>query len=281
MRLKATWVVAAASLALLLGPQAAAQSGSDGWQFMVAPYLMGAGLDGSVTLAAFESDVDVPFDQIIDNLDMAFMGHFDMRNERWILSSDIFYVDLGNDKDVAPGTVTAGLKETLFEVAGGLRVTPAFTVLAGARWVDLSTDLRYQGPVVDDRADASASWVDPFVGAHLFVPLAERWQLGVHGDIGGFGVGSELAWQVYADVGWKASDLMTILLGYRAIAMDYEQGSGRDYVNYDLTIAGPQLGAAFTFWAHPGNAGVSARRRGGDDDCPTSNATFLPGPGST
>ena len=232
---------------LVATPPATAQSAGDRWEYTVAPYLIGAGIDGSVTVAAFESDVDVPFDQIIDSLDMAFMGHFDMMSDRWVISSDLLYFDLGHSEDVAQGSVTAGLEETLWEVAGGYRISPSFAVFVGARWVDLSVDLRYSGAIVDESAVVGTDWIDPFVGAHLLAPLADRWWIGLHGDIGGFGVGSDLAWQAYADIGWKASDLLSVILGYRAIDMDYEEGSGRDRFHYDLTIAGPKLGVAFTF----------------------------------
>ena len=244
MRMSAPVALLAGLALVVTAPPAEAQSD---WEFTIAPYLLAAGIDGDMTIAAFESEVDVPFDSIIDSLDMAFMGHFQMRNERWVILSDLFYVDLGDSVDVAEGTLTAGLKETLIEAAGGYRVSPALALLVGARWVGLSTDLKYSGPNVDERADASKSWVDPFVGAHLFAPLSDRWWIGLHGDIGGFGVGSDLAWQAYGDIGWRASKLVTLFVGYRAIDMDYEDGEGIDYFHYDLMIAGPQLGIGFTF----------------------------------
>jgi hypothetical protein len=91
-------------------PQAAAQSGSNGWESAVVPYLVAAGMDGSVTVKGIEADVDVPFGDIIDNLDLAAMVHFDMRNEHWVLMSDLFYVDLEGSNDVALGTATVAIQ---------------------------------------------------------------------------------------------------------------------------------------------------------------------------
>ena len=236
--------VAAVSLAV---PQAAAQSGSNGWEFSIAPYLVAAGMDGSITVKGIEADVDVPFSDIIDKLDFAAMVHFDMRNERWVVTSDLFYVDLEGSNDVALGSATVAVQQTLFEVAGGYRVSPVFTLLAGARWVDLENQIRYTGQVLDEDVSAGKSWIDPFVGVHLMAPLSERWWFGARGDIGGFGVGSDLAWQAYADIGFRASKVVSIILGYRAIAMDYEDGSGRDLFRYDMLIAGPQIAVAFSF----------------------------------
>jgi hypothetical protein len=236
-----------AAVVILSAPQAAAQSGSNDWEFAIVPYLVAAGMDGSITVKGIDADVDVPFSDIIDNLDFAAMAHFEMKNQRWMLSSDLFYVDLEGNNDVALGTASVTVQQTLFEVAGGYRVSPVFTLLAGARWVDLENRIRYTGPILDEDVNAGKSWIDPFVGVHIMAPFAERWWFGAHGDIGGFGVGSELAWQAYADVGFHASKVVSIILGYRAIDMDYEDGSGRDLFRYDMLIAGPQIGVAFSF----------------------------------
>ena len=232
---------------LLVGPPAAAQSSAGGWKFTIAPYAIAAAMDGVTAVKGIEADVDVPFDTILENLDMTFMGHFDMQNERWLLSSDLIYMDLEGDSELANGTATTTVQETVFEVAGGYRVTPAVTLLAGARYVDLGLGLRYTGPNLERDVDASKSWVDPFVGAHLSLPLGEHWWLGVHGDVGGFGIGSELAWHAYANVGFRASDLVSVVVGYRALDMDYEDGSGDDLFRYDVLTAGPQIGVAFRF----------------------------------
>jgi hypothetical protein len=247
MKSRSLLALLAAVVVNLVAPQASAQSSSGGWQFAVAPYLWAAGMDGTMTIAQFEEDFDVPFGDIIENLDLAFMGHFDMRNERWVLSSDLIFVDLESNKDLTEGTATAGLDMTLLEVAGGYRISPAVTLLAGARWVDMDASLGYAGEVVDDGASAGKSWIDPLVGAQVFAPLSERWRIGLRGDVGGFGVGSELTWQAYADIGFKASDLITVFAGYHAIDIDYEDGSGLQLIALDVLVSGPQLGVVFSF----------------------------------
>jgi len=244
---KSLFALFGAAVVTLATPQAVAQSGSNGWEFAIAPYLVAAGMDGSLTVKGIEADVDVPFSDIIDNLDFAAMAHFDMRNERWVVTSDLFYVDLEGSNDVALGTATVAVQQTLFEVAGGYRVSPIVALLAGARWVDLENQIRYTGQILDEEVSAGKSWIDPFVGVHLMKPLSERWWFGARGDIGGFGVGSDLAWQAYADIGFRASKVVSIILGYRAIDMDYEDGSGRDLFRYDMLIAGPQIAVAFSF----------------------------------
>ena len=74
MKPGAVVVAAAAAVILLVPPGAQAQSGPGGWQYAVAPYLWAAGIDGSMTVADREADIDVPFDTILDNLDLLLSG---------------------------------------------------------------------------------------------------------------------------------------------------------------------------------------------------------------
>jgi hypothetical protein len=234
-----------------MAPHAAAQSSSNDWQFSLAPYLWAAGMDGTIGIADLEADVDLAFSDIITDLDFALMGHFDMRNEAWVLSSDVVFVDLGQSVVIVEGpiegTVTANLDLTLIELAGGYRVSPVFTLFVGARWVDMGSSLGYSGDLVEEEIGASASWVDPLIGVHALAPLNNRWWLGIRGDVGGFGVGSELTWQAYADIGFRASKLVSLMLGYHVFDMDYEDGSGLAAADLDVMISGPQLGVVFTF----------------------------------
>lgn len=246
-------VLVAALVVVLVAPFAAAQSSSNEWQFAVAPYLWAAGMDGTLTIGEMEQDIDYPFSDVISDLDFALMGHLDIRNESWVISSDLVFVDLGESEQVdpiEPGdpiTVRAGMDMTLFELAGGYRVTPVFTVLVGGRWVNMKADISATGGLDDQHADASKSWLDPLVGVHAFAPLSDRWWIGLRADVGGFGVGSELTWQAYADIGFQVSELVAIIFGYHALDIDYESGNGLERSEVDLMISGPQIGVAFRF----------------------------------
>lgn len=246
MRAGVALAMAAASIILLIPSGAGAQSERGGWQYAVAPYLWASGMDGTLTIGDRHEDIDVSFSDILDNLDMALMGHFEMKKDHWVLMSELIYVDLGQDEGVAAGTVTANIDLTMIEAIGGYRVSPAVALIGGARWVDMGASLRFSGEM-EQGAEAGESWIDPVVGVHVFAPLSDRWWITARGDVGGFGVGSELAWRAQADVGFKASNLIAIVLGYQAIDIDYEKGNGLQLVGLDVLMSGPQLGVAFTF----------------------------------
>ncbi len=71
--------------------------------------------------------------------------------------------------------------------------------------------------------------------------------MNLRGDIGGFGVGSDFAWQAIATLRWQFSPRTGVGLAYRHLDMDYEDGKGANRFLYDVATSGPALGVVFTF----------------------------------
>jgi hypothetical protein len=80
-------------------------------------------------------------------------------------------------------------------------------------------------------------WWDPFIGLRGRLNLSQKWYLTGRGDLGGFTVGSQLAWQVEAALGYQISRNMFVEVGYRALGMNY-QGNG---LTYDIIAHGAQV----------------------------------------
>ncbi len=93
--------------------------------------------------------------------------------------------------------------------------------------------------------DASESWVDPLIGVRWIWGFVDKWSLVTRGDIGGFGVGSQLSAQGLALIDWQPFKYVSILAGYRGLYQDYEEGSGSDLFKFEATIHGPLLGVNF------------------------------------
>lgn len=100
-------------------------------------------------------------------------------------------------------------------------------------------------------ASADVSWVDPVVGARLRHQLAPGWNLAVSGDVGGFGAGSKFSWQTLATLDWEFCRSKTVtwsgMVGYKALSVDYSQGSGLTHYEYDMTMYGPIFGVTARF----------------------------------
>ena len=71
------------------------------------------------------------------------------------------------------------------------------------------------------------SWVDPIVGVRWGIGWGkyDRWFFMLRSDIGGFGVGSDLAWNLVADFGFRISRVVTVGLGGRYLYTDYSSGT--------------------------------------------------------
>ena len=163
---------------------------------------------------------------------------------------DGLYVNLSDDAKVRVGKVRVrgididgGLELALLEAGAFYRFGEAglsFDALAGARYVSIDVEVK-PGPFPTLSRDKD--WVDPIIGGRFHMSLSERWLLSLRGDIGGFGVGSDLTWNVAAHLGYRLSERTTLAFGYRHLDIDYDSGNRE----LDLEFFGPFLGISFGF----------------------------------
>ena len=225
-------------------PLAPAPAG-DEWQFAFAPYLWLAGLDGQIGLGGRTADVDLDFGDILENLDVGLMGAFEARKGRWILDFDSLWLRLKTRTDydgLFYNTARSRVEEVRLQAMLGYRVLEGPTsidLLAGASYFYLDNELRLGGGPLDElKLGSSEDWCDPVVAVALKHRFGERWFATGRGMIGGFGVGSDLTWQVVAALGYRLSEHFSVLGGYRHLAIDYQSG---DFL-YDAATSGFILG---------------------------------------
>ena len=92
-------------------------------------------------------------------------------------------------------------------------------------------------------ASLAAYWFDPYIGLRGQYNFSKAWYLTGKGDIGGFGVGSELTWQLYGALGCQISRHVYAEAGYRYLYTDYHQNG----FIYDITQSGAQLTIGINF----------------------------------
>lgn len=102
---------------------------------------------------------------------------------------------------------------------------------------------RLNEAIPDTELHASKAWVDPFVGFRGRYNLNDQLYLTGRGDIGGFGVSSESAWNVYGALGIDLSPRTCVELGYRYYQVDYERGA----LDYDVATKGPFIGVRIDY----------------------------------
>lgn len=241
-------------------PQEAAPPVST-WTFSVAPYLWAAGLEGDAGLFGREPvHLDMSFGDIFDNLRFGGMVVAEAHNGTWGFFGDLVYVKTDADASITrtvagvPATLaasveTSSLTATLMgeyrAIASG---AATLDLMAGARiWSvdnEIEAALSAGGPPLADFSGSDGSvWVDPMVGARGRYDINQSWFLTGWGMVGGFGAGSDVTWDVLGAAGYQWNERISIVAGYRALGVDYED----DGFVYDVVQHGPVIGAVFRF----------------------------------
>ena len=225
------------------------------WHYLLQPYAMFPVMDGKIGLGELpEADIHANASDIFSNLQFGAMLYFEAYNDRCALTSDIIYMNLGQDIESKRGIVSgeAGAKQFVWELAGLRKLKPWLEGGIGFRLINLksSLDMIVNATVPGGAGSRSKSiaetWFDPVIIGRIKIP-AEKWLFQLRGDLGGFGIGSDFTWQAQADVGYRFSKLFQLGLSYRYIGIDYEKGSGNDRFLYDVDTFGPSLKFGFHF----------------------------------
>ncbi|HZS17342.1 MAG TPA: hypothetical protein VFA51_05350, partial [Candidatus Udaeobacter sp.] len=86
-------------------------------------------------------------------------------------------------------------------------------------------------------------WFDPYVGLRSRYNFNKTYYTVVRGEIGGFGVGADLMWQVETAIGINLTRSIFTEIGYRALGGTYQD----DGLKFDAVLHGPQITTGITF----------------------------------
>jgi hypothetical protein len=224
----------------------------DEWEFTVAPYIWFAGMSGNVTINGTPSNGDTDFSEIADNLDVGMLGYFSARKGKWGGYVDSMYFEASRSGKSGPTNVTVKQDSTILEAGALYRAYEGYNqdypiatdIYFGARFVDLDTTISSTGAAdVTGRTD----WVDPIIGATHLRDFSEKVTLTASGDVGGFGIGSDLTYSVRVLLGYRFNQYVNGWVGYRYLNIDYDEGYTANKMVYDVALSGPISGASFHF----------------------------------
>ena len=235
------------------------------WQFTVAVPVWIPSVSGSFASGGVDVDVDRDLETLFDSffdvvtdLDFAFVGSFQAQHGPWSFGVEGFGASLGNDIEfkltdgtVADATITAVIASawvgrrilTRPTCLFGSRGCFELDAFAGARW----SYAKYELTLPRRESDDSGSWVDPIGGLDARLGVGRRWVVRVRGDVGGFGVGADLAWWLVPSLEYRFTNLFSLAFGWALMAGDYSEGTGSDRFAWDLSLSGPQLAVGFRF----------------------------------
>jgi hypothetical protein len=217
------------------------------WQVAAAVYLFAPSLEGTVGVGGLPTvDVDASFSDLLDYLDFAFMAVAEARRDRFGIFGDILYTKLSGDATGPGGLLNASLTNQMIigTLMGEYRVAEwgktSVDLMAGGRVWGVSNEISISGI---GSAEVDEYWVDPMIGVKSRVQGASPWYLTGWAMIGGFGVSSDIDWDLFGGVGYEITDRISLVGGYRGIGVDYSS----DGFVFDVIEHGPILGGVFRF----------------------------------
>lgn len=266
-------LAAAFALILLAVPPAAAQDGFPGdktrdqWTNDFVVYMWAVNQDADLTVGRIYTPLDASFGDLFDIMKFAASAHYEGRKGSWGFMLDGSYTKLGED-DIPviegpggeiPTLLTADYRWKIYRGEAALMFSPAdfgasrIDVLGGVRYTKQDLDLNFDTPLPVEPSERGfdEDWFDPFIGGRFGIGFGHqnRWIFLLRSDIGGFGIGSDFAFNALANFGYRISRVIYVSLGGRYMYTDYERGTARttDYFAYEGEEVGLLLGLGFRF----------------------------------
>jgi hypothetical protein len=220
----------------------------DGWHFVVAPYLWLPWMYGTAGAFGHDTHVYATPGDIFSHFRFGLMGLVEADHKRIVLPLDIIWARLGDDKALPfPNLLatTADVKVDMFILTPkvGYRLLDQEKIkidaLTGFRYWHLGQNLQFSPSRLGLNFSGSQNWVDPLVGGRILGALTPKVSLSVGGDVGGWGTGSQLDYQVFGLLGYKLCPKWTLQGGYRYLDVNY-----RSKTVFDAAMSGIVLGVS-------------------------------------
>ncbi|MFK5854855.1 MAG: hypothetical protein QM503_01915 [Bacteroidota bacterium] len=222
------------------------------WNFVAAPYIAIPFIKGDVVAKGIPTEVVANPSDIFSSLNWGTMLYFETANPKWAFTFNGVYMSFSEKGETLLGReVKVDMDQLVITATGMYRLLPWAEIGIGGRLNSLGTIIRVPVGEILPRIDISQTqtWFDPLIVARFMTRSNDdKWRLGLLTDIGGFGVGSDLAWQIFPFAGYQFSKLFEINVAYRWMGTNYETGFGTtDYFVYDVVNSGPEIGFLFHF----------------------------------
>lgn len=236
------------ALLLLLAPLSSTAAETE---WLVAPYiwLSDIALDQSSGVSGGISASD-----LLDNADSAGMIRIEAARNRWGFTLDYLWVAVSGGRTLPlppPGlNLIAELDVGIAELGGFFRPSgtdSGIDYLFGVRNVNVEKTLLATpvggGPT--QRFDSDSDFTDVYGGARYLHRFNDNWDLNLRGDYS-FG-DSEGTWNLLASVGYRFNKTFALNLGYRHLAIEFENTISGGVETTDIEMSGPLLGFLFRF----------------------------------
>jgi len=223
----------------------------DQWHIAVSPYLWLPWVHGTIGALGRDVGFSVTPSDLLSHARLAVLGAVDARRNKIVTTVDLLYMRLGASNALpfppALNAVSANFTGNIVVLTPkvGLRLVNLKMIkadfLTGIRYWYFGESVNFTPSVLGLNFSKSQSWVDPLVGGRIVGTLSPKLVATVAGDVGGWGTGSQMDYQVVGLLGYKLKPNMTMQAGYRYLYVDKNKG-GSAGANANLAMSGILLG---------------------------------------
>jgi hypothetical protein len=227
---------------LLIGANAHADASDAEW--LGIAYLWGSG----ITIDTADQSVGIDFNDLVDDLEIAFMGHVEAQGDKLGGFVDVVFVGVGSNESRQNADLNVDNDTTSMDLAvvwsPGSEPFTGLETYAGLRYVSNDFNLVVDPippalPTLEGSRDRS--YYDALLGVRFNSPLSDSWRLTFQGDLS-FG-DTEGTFSLAAYAGYVTGQ-HRFIVGYKHFEMDLESGNGGDLT---VTMTGPVVAYGFRF----------------------------------
>jgi hypothetical protein len=220
---------------------------------------------GDTKIQGIEAEPALSRSDVWNNLDVAFMGRFEIRppDSDWSFWLDTFYSSLQDDDstDTGFGPLKADLEARISFVEaaaamhfweseeqvtafGSARPSAKVDLFGGIRYSRMRLQIDAEAPAAGLRAkfDEKETWWDPIVGVRVRHTVTPRLWVIVRGDVGVAG-DSDSAWTATGTLQYLITERLFAGAGWKVMDLDYD----RRGFEIDARMSGPFLTLSWAF----------------------------------
>lgn len=227
------------------------------FSFSIIPYAWFTSVGGTVGYGPYgeKYGFNKSFSDAVKYLKMAAAFAGKIKYERVSFVFDVSYLNLKGFGTEIPENLTSPqilssnwtVKQALYD----LFLTYLFPSKSKSVMVDIYAggrlwNLDVESTIIDNNTSNNVkmgqytnSWFDPVIGVNAEYVLSKdmKWAAWTKGDIGGFGVNSQMTWQMNAGFAYMLSPHFPLALGFKYVGVNYDKDARNWTVNeYGLTL---------------------------------------------
>jgi len=226
---------------------------SNGWQIDSTTYLWMQGVHGTVNALGHEIGFKASPIDLMTRSKPGIQELVGFQRGRLTLSADTLWtpIEVKSSNSLlnpAPAILSkADYSPVTFTPEVGYRVMDKRRIqidgLTGLRYWHVGTDFTLAPAAGGGSLSKSMNWIDPLAGARIKFPISRTLTAAIQGDAGGWGVGSQLDYQMFGAISYRIKPKWALDAGWRYIYTDYSNSQ----IHSRVAQSGIVIGLTHTF----------------------------------